>query len=115
MNHATMMMYPNECLAARLLHAEIGPKLPEGVTLGEYKGGYTFRVLFKDGHAFDGVSISCPPGATFDGEQDLETALLKNNSLFYDARFGYEDVCRWANIGELLEEIKRLVPLSRPK
>jgi hypothetical protein len=73
-----------------------------------------FTILFK-GHTdpcFDGVLISVPADPIGNEESKLNTTfeieLLLNNSLTYVDDLGYNDVCRFYTMEEVVVEIKRL-------
>jgi hypothetical protein len=82
----------------------------EGVTLPTvHPGHFCFRVTFSGSDY--GLSISCPPD--FNGF--VETALFQSSTgkLIYDDEKGYDDICRFSNIDELIAEINRVKEFYR--
>lgn len=69
------------------------------------QGGFCCRVLLgrRDGQEFR-LSVSYPP----DARGSLETALVRDGSLFYVDEVGYWDVCRFDEVSEIVEELRRL-------
>ncbi len=68
-------------------------------------GSYCFRIVLDDKNPprFK-LSISCPPGT----DTQIETALIYDNKLYYNEELGYEDIRRFRNEGDIIDEIKRL-------
>lgn len=64
---------------------------------------------------FDGISISVPPDTMGNREGEpvctFETALFLGNDLVYASSIGYEDVCRFYTLDDLLAEILRVANL----
>ena len=78
---------------------------PEVFTLPEKVGEhYCFHITFA--HGLFRLSMSSPPDASY---ACFETALFDNeNNFMNNEELGYEDVCRFDTMEEILEEILRL-------
>jgi len=74
-----------------------------GVNLpSAHSGHICFQVSFSGTNY--GLSISCP----LDSDCFVETALLRSRRIIYDEDKGYEDIRRFDNISELIEEVNRV-------
>ena len=79
--------------------------IPDVFTLPETFGGH-FCFHIKFAHGLFRLSMSCPPDASRDC---FETALFDNeNNFMNNVELGYEDVCQFDTMEEVLEEILRL-------
>lgn len=71
-----------------------------------YSEGYACQVLLgRDASDTEWrLSVSYPP----DAHGFLETALFHGASLVYVDEVGYDDVCRFDEVSEVVEEVRRL-------
>ena len=78
---------------------------------------FCFRVNIPQ-NSFDVGAVSCsiPPDAnmctsqTYGLNATYETALINTNgSLMYDDTLGYDDVCRFGSVAEIIDEIQSIV------
>jgi len=106
-----MMQNTDKCVKkSKELYSSLSPELQSlGLDVKGHTGSFCFQVFKNDGNI--GISISIPP-EVFENDSDstiYETALLDSSGdLIYDY-LGYDDVKRFCDRDELVNEIKRVL------
>lgn len=116
----------NQCLSicnivAGQMHHQISSNVilkNIGCSVQSFNSDYfCFRVNIPP-NSFDVGAVSCsiPPDAnmgisqTYGLNATYETAIINTNeSLMYDDTLGYDDVCRFGSVAEIIDEIQRIV------
>ena len=107
-----MMQNTDKCVKkSKELYSSLSPELQSlGLDVKEHTGSFCFQVFKSDGNI--GISISIPPDA-FVNDSDsttYETALLDSSAdLIYDEDLGYDDVKRFDDRDELVNELKHIL------
>ena len=108
-------------IATKLQSVNINCSTPDKIKLcGMPISAYCFSISASTGKdlRFDTISISVPPGSQRNRTTQeiidkpvMETALIKNNELVYIDNLGYDDIKRFYDFDNLLNEINNLVSM----
>lgn len=106
---------------SEMVYNEVKTKLiNDGFELVKYDDSYVFRVFWSGSDT--GVSVSVPPDTNRNTEKygyTLETVLWsREEKIVYNDSMGYDDVCRFSTIAEMVDELNRLrkaMPNGIPK
>lgn len=77
---------------------------------------HCFRINFPKEHYLEQISISVPHDDCGNRGNEYnegipstyEIALIKNDDIYYDDEIGYDSVCRFFSVDEIVDEINRL-------